>query len=159
VAYVFRFADRAAYVSPASTITMRRREVLATIGATLLGGCSAAGSSNSEDGEFDVGMTAVAFDPAGVTVSVGETVVWRNTSTRAHSVTAYGDALPDGAAYFASGGFESESAARDGWANGLQGNIDSGEDYTHRFGVPGTYEYFCIPHERSGMVGRVVVKE
>lgn len=138
---------------------MRRREALAAIGAALLGGCAAAGSPDGGDGEFDVGMTAVAFDPAAVTVSVGETVVWRNTSTRAHSVTAYEDALPDGAAYFASGGFESESAARDGWANGLQGNIDSGNDYTHRFEVPGTYEYLCIPHERSGMVGRVVVEE
>jgi plastocyanin len=138
---------------------MRRREALATLGAALLGGCAAAGSADGGGDDFDVGMTAVAFDPAAVTVSVGGEVVWRNTSTRAHSVTAYEDALPDGATYFASGEFESESAARDGWANGLQGNVVSGDEYTHRFEVPGTYEYFCIPHERSGMVGRVVVEE
>ncbi len=135
---------------------MRRRQVLAALGTAALGGCAAAGSSDG--GDYDVGMTAVAFDPSAVTVSAGETVVWRNTSTRAHSVTAYEDAIPDGADYFASGGFESETAARDGWANGLTGNVTSGDEFTHRFEVPGTYEYFCIPHERSGMVGRVVVE-
>ncbi|MEF8818623.1 MAG: plastocyanin/azurin family copper-binding protein [Haloferacaceae archaeon] len=135
---------------------MRRRQVLAALGTAALGGCAAAGSSGGDD--YDVGMTAVAFDPSAVTVSAGETVVWRNTSTRAHSVTAYEDAIPDGADYFASGGFESETAARDGWANGLTGNVTSGDEFTHRFELPGTYEYFCIPHERSGMVGRVVVE-
>lgn len=122
----------------------------------MFGGCAAAGSTGG--GDYDVGMTAVAFDPSAVTVSVGDEVVWRNTSTRAHSVTAYEDSIPERADYFASGGFESEAAARDAWANGLQGNVTSGNEFAHRFEVPGTYEYFCIPHERSGMVGRVVVE-
>ncbi|MFB6168007.1 MAG: plastocyanin/azurin family copper-binding protein [Haloferacaceae archaeon] len=135
---------------------MRRRQVLAALGTTVFGGCAAAGSTGG--GDYDVGMTAVAFDPSAVTVSVGDEVVWRNTSTRAHSVTAYEDSIPERADYFASGGFESEAAARDAWANGLQGNVTSGNEFAHRFEVPGTYEYFCIPHERSGMVGRVVVE-
>jgi plastocyanin len=137
---------------------MRRRAALATVGSALLGGCAAAGTLGSDD-DYDVGMTAVAFRPTRVTVSAGDEVVFRNTSSRAHSVTAYEDRLPDGAAYFASGGFESEAAAREGWANGLVGNVTSGDEYTHRFEVPGVHEYFCIPHERSGMVGRVVVEE
>ncbi|WP_241997224.1 plastocyanin/azurin family copper-binding protein [Halorubrum sp. SD626R] len=32
------------------------------------------------------------------------------------------------------------------------------ENYEHTFEEPGTYEYFCIPHEGSGMVGTVRVK-
>jgi plastocyanin len=137
---------------------MRRREALAALGTALLGGCAAAGSPDGGGDDYDVGMTAVAYRPPEVTVAAGDRVVWRNTSSRAHSVTAYEDAVPDGATYFASGGFASETAARDGWANGLTGNITSGDDYAHRFDVPGTYEYFCIPHERAGMVGRVVVE-
>jgi plastocyanin len=27
----------------------------------------------------------------------------------------------------------------------------------HTFDVPGTYQYFCIPHEMAGMTGTVVV--
>lgn len=103
-------------------------------------------------------MSAVAFRPESVTVAAGDEVVWRNTSSRAHSVTAYEDAIPEGADYFASGGFDDEPSAREGWANGLAGNVTSGEEFTHRFELPGTYEYLCIPHERAGMVGRVVVE-
>ncbi|WP_162622742.1 plastocyanin/azurin family copper-binding protein [Salinisphaera orenii] len=33
-----------------------------------------------------------------------------------------------------------------------------GADYAHRFTEPGTYRYFCIPHEAAGTVGTVVVK-
>jgi plastocyanin len=72
-------------------------------------------------------------------------------------VTAYESGIPDEAAYFASGGYDSEEAAREAWTN-LEGAITSGDTYEHTFEVPGTYHYFCIPHERGGMVGTVTVK-
>jgi hypothetical protein len=33
----------------------------------------------------------------------------------------------------------------------------SGESFSYTFDEPGTYEYFCIPHEDLGMVGTVTV--
>ena len=138
---------------------MERRRFLAGLGtgaAVALSGCAAAGSSGGDD--YDVGMTAVAFRPSELTVSVGETVVWDNTSSRAHSVTAYESGIPEDADYFASGGYDSEAAAREAWTN-LDGAITSGDTYEHTFEVPGNYDYFCIPHERGGMVGRIVVEE
>ena len=138
-----------------------RRAVLASLGASglaSLAGCTAL----ARDGErsYDVGMTATAFRPPQVTVSAGETVVWRNTSTRAHSITAYERAIPKAATYFASGGFESEAAARESWNGSLDGGaLDNGHTYSHTFEVPGRYDYFCIPHEQGGMVGTVVVEE
>jgi plastocyanin len=39
------------------------------------------------------------------------------------------------------------------------GLISPGKDYSHTFTVPGTYKYFCIPHEAAGMVGTVVVSK
>jgi plastocyanin len=137
---------------------MRRRRVLATLGAAFAAGgagCSAVGSLGGVDG--DVGMTAVAFEPTTVTVAAGDEVVWYNNSARAHSVTAYDDGLPEGADYFATGGYDDEAAAREAW-DGMNGAITNGESYAHTFEVPGTYSYFCIPHERAGMVGRVVVE-
>ncbi|PSP70301.1 halocyanin [Halobacteriales archaeon QH_6_68_27] len=113
---------------------MDRRAFLATgagVAAAVLAGCAAGGSGG---GEYDVGMSTDAFRPETVTVEVGETVVWRNTSKQGHTVTAYGDQLPDGADYFASGEFASQSAADE-------------------------YGYFCIPHEEVGMVGVVTVEE
>ena len=97
----------------------------------------------------------LAFEPKTATIKTGETVTWKNTSDVEHTVTAYGDKTPDGAAYFASGGFESERAARNNVKEGL---IAPDEAYEHTFEQPGTYEYFCIPHESSGMVGTFQVK-
>ncbi|MGQ4555962.1 plastocyanin/azurin family copper-binding protein [Halobellus sp. GM3] len=134
-----------------------RRRVLAGIGAvavTGLAGCS----GSSAEGDYDVGMTPTAFDPRTITVATGETVVWRNTSSRGHSVTAYDSGIPEDAEFFASGGYETTEAAREGYLSEFGGRIDSGETWSHTFEVPGEYEYFCVPHEQAGMVGTVVVE-
>jgi len=75
----------------------------------------------------------------------------------AHSVSAYGDSIPEDASYWASGGFESEEAARTGWDNG-EGAVQSGHYYTHTFETTGTHDYFCIPHEGAGMEGSITVE-
>lgn len=102
----------------------------------------------------------LAFEPAEITVSVGQTVVWENVGSVPHSVTAYDAEIPAEAAYFASGGYDSEQAARDGYvaSDPDSGAIQGGESYEHTFEVAGTYEYFCIPHE-SSMTGTVRVEE
>ncbi|MFQ5934045.1 MAG: plastocyanin/azurin family copper-binding protein [Dehalococcoidia bacterium] len=38
------------------------------------------------------------------------------------------------------------------------GNIDLEGTFRHAFEAPGTYRYFCIPHEGAAMAGEVVVK-
>ena len=137
---------------------MDRRAFLATgagVAAAALAGCAAGGSG----GEYDVGMSTDAFRPETVTVEVGETVVWRNTSKQGHTVTAYGDQLPDGAEYFASGDADSQSAAEEAWMDDAGGRLGQGETFEHRFETPGEYGYFCIPHEEVGMVGVVTVEE
>ena len=137
-----------------------RRRVLAGLGtaaAVGVGGCAGGGASAEAD--YDIGMTAVAYDPVEITVAVGDTVVWANTSSRGHTVTAYDSGIPSDAEFFASGGYESTAAARDAFGSELGGLIESGEEWSHTFEVPGKYEYLCIPHEASGMVGTVVVEE
>jgi plastocyanin len=39
------------------------------------------------------------------------------------------------------------------------GNIGLGKEFSYTFTVPGTYKYFCIPHETSGMTGTVIVNK
>ncbi len=135
---------------------MKRRAFLATGAATLAGGCTALGSGGSE---YDIGMTSMAFEPATLAVEAGTAVVWRNTNSRAHTVTAYEEGIPDGAEYFATGGFDSEAAAREQWYENGDGNLFGGETFSYTVEVPGTYEYFCIPHEGGGMVGTIEVTE
>ena len=121
-----------------------------------------AGGPNVFDGEpgdadHVVEMNAVAFDPTELTVSQGDTVAWVHAAGEAHSVTAYADGIPEDASYWASGGFDSEDAARTGWEEG-RGAVQSGQYYTHTFETTGTHEYVCIPHEAAGMEGTVTVE-
>ncbi|WP_424019813.1 DUF5059 domain-containing protein [Halorientalis pallida] len=111
-----------------------------------------------EDADHVVDMQAVAFEPAELTVNVGDTVAWAHRAGEAHNVVAYEDKIPEGAEYWASGGFESQSAAETGWENG-KGAVQSGQSYTHTFETTGTHEYYCVPHEMAGMKGKVVVEE
>jgi plastocyanin len=144
---------------------MRRRTYVgAVVGSvTGLAGClgnlgtGSAGRGNED--EADVGMTTNAFEPEVYEVAVGEPVVWKNTSSRAHTVTAYGSGRPEGATFFASGGYDTEDAAREAWRQELGGGMDPGDTFEHAFEVPGEHPYFCIPHERQGMVGTVRVLE
>jgi plastocyanin len=141
---------------------MDRRAFLAGVGtgASLsLAGCTGVlGGSSLDEDEYDVGMSSSAFEPSEVTVSVGEELVWGNTSGRAHTVTALEDEIPDGADYFASGGYESQAAAEEGWQS-RGGAIDVNATYSHTFEVAGEYGYYCIPHRAMGMVGTVVVTD
>jgi plastocyanin len=134
-----------------------RRRFLAGLGSVAAAGL--AGCSSAAQDDYDVGMTAVAFTPPSLTVSVGDTVVWRNTSSRGHTVTAYDDGIPDDAEFFATGGYDDTQTARDAYHNELGGLIDSGESFSHTFEVPGEYQYLCVPHEPQGMVGTVVVED
>ena len=133
-----------------------RRTILRLSGAALSAIGTAGCLNRRSSTDRTVTMTAdFGFDPKTATIEIGETVTWENTSDVDHTVTAYEDGIPDGDTYFASGGFESERAARDHVSEGL---IAPGDEYEHTFENPGTYEYYCVPHESSGMVGTVQVE-
>lgn len=96
-----------------------------------------------------VGMTnQMEYTPDTVRIQQGETVRWKNSSAVMHTVTADPDEafkdksvqLPNGASTFHSG------------------NLDPTDTFEHTFSVPGTYRYFCIPHEATGMYGTVIVE-
>lgn len=88
------------------------------------------------------------FAPETVRIKAGTTVEWRNTSLLVHTITADPDLatlaesvqLPEGAKPFNSG------------------NLDAKATFRHTFDVPGTYVYFCIPHEGAKMRGTVIVE-
>jgi plastocyanin len=89
-----------------------------------------------------------SFEPKSVTIHSGEAVLWRNSSPIWHTVTAdpklaeepQDVALPPGVEPFDSG------------------RVEAGTAYEHIFTVPGTYRYFCKPHELKGMVAEVIVE-
>jgi len=138
---------------------MERRAFLRSVGPVAAVGIAGCVGGRGSDVDYDIGMGAVVFRPQTFTVEPGTTVTWLNTSKQGHSVTAYEAQLPEGADYFASGDFDTEDAARDSWGNSSGGTLFEGQQYSHTFEVRGEYPYFCIPHERSGMVGTIVVTD
>ncbi len=87
------------------------------------------------------------FVPTEITIKAGDTVEWRNIGLIPHTVTAdprrapssRNIELPEGASAFDSG-----------W-------VTSGQSFRYTFSEPGVYRYVCLPHERSLMLGTVIV--
>jgi plastocyanin len=117
-------------------------------GAVFIVGCANADGADIAGTKVIQMTSGLKYEPVEITVNVGDTVQWKNVSIMGHTVTAdpalakQADhvALPTGATPFNSG------------------NIGPGKTFAYTFTVPGTYKYFCIPHESMGMVGRVIVK-
>lgn len=143
---------------------MNRRELLAaSSGIVALSGClETVGMRSGPDDDataFDIGMSPNAFEPEEFSIDVGETVVWKNNASRAHTVTAYEGGIPEDAPFFATGDFDDELTAREEWEQTGAGNIYTGDRYEVEFYHPGEYRYFCVPHEPRGMIGRIIVEE
>jgi plastocyanin len=100
------------------------------------------------------GVTAVVqmtnlldFGPREITIRVGDTVEWQNPSLFTHTMTldvalartAENVALPAGVQ-------PSHSA-----------DVPPNSTYRYTFRVAGNYRYVCLPHERLGMVGAIIV--
>lgn len=108
-------------------------------GGTTSGGGGTETTVNMPDG--------LKFDPADITIPKGGIVTWINTSDLPHTATddpskasnPANAALPSGA---------------EPWDSG---NVDPGGSWSYTFDTPGTYKYFCVPHEAAGMVGTITV--
>ena len=91
---------------------------------------SAAGSAGAS-AAYSVDTNDFLFVPASITVPAGSTVVFKNSDTVAHTVTA------------SDGSFDSK-------------NMDPKATWSHVFAKAGTYAYVCAYH--AFMKGTVVVK-
>jgi plastocyanin len=88
--------------------------------------------SGGGGGGKQVTMEGIKFNPANVTVSVGDTVTWTNKDTVGHDVT--GDSFKSGAA----------------------GGLQNGDTFEQTFDKAGTFDYVCTVH--PGMEGTITVK-
>ncbi len=87
------------------------------------------------------------FVPAEITIKTGDTVEWRNIGFIPHTVTADPGRAPS------SRNIELPNAAEafdSGW-------VTEGQSFRRTFREPGVYRYVCLPHERSRMLGTVIV--
>jgi plastocyanin len=86
---------------------------------------------------------ALGFEPATVTIKVGDTVEWVNNKLAPHNAVFDGSKI-DGAI-----------------ATKLSHKalvFSPGESFSTTFTEAGEYPYYCEPHRGAGMVGKVVVQ-
>ena len=89
------------------------------------------------------------YHPLKVAIKLGQTIEWVNNAQTLHGVTT-----------------DPDSAQKPGDVSSPPGAkpIDSGfmkpgSTFDYTFTVPGSYKYLCLPHEKDGMVGYVVVSK
>jgi plastocyanin len=96
------------------------------------GGDDGGGGGGGGGGGAEVSMEGIAFNPAEVTVGVGDTVTWTNNDSVGHDVTA------------------------DSFSSGDPGGLSGGDTFEQTFDEAGTFDYVCTVH--PGMEGSVVVE-
>ena len=90
----------------------------------------------------------VWFDPVGVRIEPGQTVRWVVASPgNPHTTSAYHPANGNHSLRIP------ETAPP--WDSGFL--LNPGDRFQVTLAVEGVYDYFCLPHEAGGMVGRIVV--
>jgi plastocyanin len=95
----------------------------------------------------NAGGSHVWFDPVGIHVMPGQTLRWTNRDPgNSHTVTAYHPTL-----FQRPRRIPSEAAPWD------SDYLLPAESFEIPLSVEGVYDYYCVPHEHAGMVGRIVV--
>jgi plastocyanin len=91
----------------------------------------------------------VWFDPVGQRVQPGQTIRWINLDPgNSHTATAYHPKNFDHPLHIPEGA--------EPWNSDY---LMPNEVFSVTLSVEGVYDFFCIPHEHAGMVGRIIVGE
>lgn len=93
----------------------------------------------------DVSGSTVHFDPIGIRVAPGQRIRWRCIAN-VHTTTAY---HPKNMKH----SLRIPNAAQP-WDSGY---LLPGQTFEVTLTVEGVYDFFCLPHEMAGMVGRIIV--
>lgn len=130
---------------------LTRRRVLEAGGSILA--VLLAKPATAADAHMEITMQGKAdgshvwFDPVGLHVKPGQTVRWTNRDRgNSHTVTSYHPEIFERPLRIPAGvnGWDSDYLLPD-------------ETFSRRFDKEGVYDYYCVPHEHAGMVGRIVV--
>lgn len=132
-------------------MTIGRRKLLAT-GGLWLAGLAGSPGLRAEPSVADIGMRStedgskVWFDPIKLMVQPGTTIGWM-IMQNVHSTAAY---HPDNDHH----SLRIPERAKP-WNSDFL--VNPGDHFEVTLTEPGVYDYFCLPHEQAGMVGRIVV--
>jgi plastocyanin len=132
-------------------VTTSRRQIL-VIGGTLLAGLASprlplAGEPVEIRMQGNTDGSHVWFDPLGLRIEPGQTIRWINLDPgNSHTATAYHPR-----------NFERPLRIPERAEPWNSDYLLPNESFSVTFTVEGVYDFFCVPHEHAGMVGRIIV--
>lgn len=121
-------------------------DALKTVGKALLAASSSlllVASANAATVKMGGDDGALGFYPKDISVAAGESVTFVNNKGFPHNVVFDEDAVP--------AGVKTEDINHEDYLNGPN------ESFSITFKTPGTYEFYCEPHQGAGMKGVVTV--
>eukprot|EP01025_Chloroclados_australasicus_P044968 TRINITY_DN489_c0_g1_i4.p2 TRINITY_DN489_c0_g1~~TRINITY_DN489_c0_g1_i4.p2 ORF type:complete len:334 (-),score=36.67 TRINITY_DN489_c0_g1_i4:142-1143(-) len=87
---------------------------------------------------------SLVFSPNSVTVKAGEEITWVNNKGFPHNIVFDEDEVPEGV--------DADALSNEDYLNA------PGETVVRKLTVPGTYGYYCEPHQGAGMKGSITVQ-
>jgi plastocyanin len=115
----------------------------------------AAGSGATHDVSMVLDGSKYKFDPAELTIKVGDVVNFHNQSGGPHNVSFWADSIRKGAADVLKGSMPDQMAP-------LEGPLLTEADAVYKVsfaGAPaGDYKFYCLPHLALGMHGKITVQ-
>ena len=144
---------------PADTTAAAAPAAAATAGGAAPAGGAAAAAAPITGKTVDVKMIGDAqgyrFDPATITVKVGDGIKFTNVTGGPHNVTFWADSIPAGTAAQLGANMPNTTSPLTGPLL-----INANDSYTVSFAglKAGTYHIYCTPHLALGMKGVVTVQ-
>lgn len=144
------------FAAPAARAVAARRRSFTTVRASLgkAAGTAAvavaasallAGGAMAQEVLLGADDGVLVFEPKEFTVKAGETITFKNNAGFPHNVVFDEDEVPSGV-----------DAAKISMNEEDLLNAP-GETYSVTLTAPGTYSFYCSPHQGAGMVGKVTV--
>ncbi|AQK79778.1 Plastocyanin, chloroplastic [Zea mays] len=137
--------------APARAVVRRRsftvraslRKATGTAAVAMAASALLAGGAMAQEVLLGAGDGGLVFEPSQFTVKAGDTITFKNNAGFPHNVVFDEDEVPSGV--------DATKISQEEYLNA------PGETYSVTLTVPGTYGFYCEPHQGAGMVGKITV--
>ncbi|OEL15836.1 Plastocyanin, chloroplastic [Dichanthelium oligosanthes] len=129
--------------SAAFTVRASLGKAAGTAAVAVAASALLAGGAMAQDVLLGANGGALVFEPSEFSVKAGDTITFKNNAGFPHNIVFDEDEVPSGV--------DVEKISQSEYLNA------QGETYSVTLTVPGTYGFYCEPHQGAGMVGKVTV--
>eukprot|EP01025_Chloroclados_australasicus_P032366 TRINITY_DN32819_c1_g1_i1.p1 TRINITY_DN32819_c1_g1~~TRINITY_DN32819_c1_g1_i1.p1 ORF type:complete len:191 (+),score=28.74 TRINITY_DN32819_c1_g1_i1:1-573(+) len=117
---------------------------IAQVASVGLASVALAMSANAAQIKMGSDDGSLVFSPNSISVKAGEEITWVNNKGFPHNIVFDEDEVPEGV--------DADALSNEDYLNA------PGETVVRKLTIPGTYGYYCEPHQGAGMKGSITVQ-